>query len=114
MLATLLFLLEVLERRTGWVSRLFKRQPAAVRSDQEESQSASATPAQKPIFPWLVRKPQRKTPTPVTTKSTARPSDPVAPIQPAATPDKSAEPESAIDAMRKARERASRRTDKDR
>jgi Mg-chelatase subunit ChlD len=111
--ATLLFLLEVLERRTGWVSRLFKRQPALASVEKEESETSAATPARKPIFPWLVRKPQHKTLSPAATKTTAQTTGPVAPTGSTSAPQKSPEAESAIDTLRKARERASRRTDKD-
>ena len=111
--ATLLFLLEVLERRTGWISRLFKRQPALASVEKEESETSATTPARKLIFPWLVRKPERKTLSPAATKTTAQTTGPVDPTGAISAPQKSPEAESAIDTLRKARERASRRTDKD-
>ena len=113
-LATLLFLLEVLERRTGWVSRWFKRQPVAAHVEQAEPESSSATPVRKPVFPWLVRRPQRKILPRAATKTTAHTADPVVPTGSTPATQKSPEAESAIDTLRKARERASRRTDKDR
>ncbi len=112
-LGAILFLLEILERRTGWVSRLFGRK-AAAKVETEESDAAipQATPARKPVFPWLVRKPARRTSAPVAAKTTAPVSAAPAETQPA--PEKPASTESAIDALRKARERAQRRTDKER
>jgi hypothetical protein len=113
-LATLLFLLEVLQRRTGWVSRLFKRPAALATVEKEEPETAAATPARKPVFPWLVRKPQRKPLPSAGTKATAHTSDPIVPAGATPASPKSTEAESAIDTLRKARERANRRTDKDR
>ncbi len=113
-LATLLFLLEILERRTGWVSRCFKLQPAGVTIEPGETKTSSTAPEEKPVFPWLIRKPAHKTKTPTDTKTITRPADTAAPSQPSTAPEKPADTESAIDALRKARERANRRTDKDR
>jgi Mg-chelatase subunit ChlD len=110
---TILFLLEILERRTGWLSRLFGRK-AIVKVETVEAEASDAAPAGKPIFPWLVRKPARRS----TAAAAARikTAEPVssAPAVPKPAPDNSASTESAIDALRKARERAQRRTDKER
>ena len=111
--ATILFLLEVLERRTGWVSRLFGRKVVA-KLENDEAEVLEIKPAHRPFFPWLVRKPERKTtaPTVVRTQSVGPVS--AGPAEPKPAPEKPASTESAIDALRKARERAQRRTDKDR
>ncbi len=111
---TILFLLEVLERRTGWVSRLFRRKAAFASAEAEEAEIPQTAPRPKPIFPWLVRKPVRTTIAPAAsrTKGTTPVSDMPAETKP--TLEKPASGESTFDALRKARERAHRRTDKDR
>jgi hypothetical protein len=110
---TILFLLEVLERRTGWLSRLFGRK-AIVKVETEEAEASEAAPARKPVFPWLVRKPARSATAPAAVKiKTAAPITTTT-AEPKPAPEKSASTESAIDALRKARERAQRRTEKDR
>ncbi len=113
-LAAILFLLEIFERRTGWVSRLFGRQPVVAQGETEEVSEEIPAAAKQPIMPWLVRKPARKTSAPVV--SPAKSAAPVAtvPAAPKPAPEKMASADSAIDALRKARERAHKRTDKDR
>jgi hypothetical protein len=109
-LGAILFLLEILERRTGWVSKLFGRK-AVVKTESSEAEIAETKPAAKTAFPWLISKPARVTksaapqtkPAPPTAISTAAP-------KPAA--EKPVSADSAIDALRKARERAKNRTDK--
>jgi Mg-chelatase subunit ChlD len=97
-LASVLFLLEVLERRTGWVLRLFvrgarvERAPAATAGKEPEPVSTRTRPA-------TPRKPA--TPT--------RPAQPApAGSVPVGTEAKGAE--ATLDSFRKARERANRRT----
>jgi hypothetical protein len=109
----ILFLLEVSERRTGWVSRLFRRKAALAAAETEETEIPQATPAPKSVFPRLVRKPVRTAIAPVApgTKGTPPVSDVTAETEP--TLGKSPRTESTIDALREARERAHRRTDKD-
>ena len=115
-LGTILFLLEVLERRTGWVSRLFGRKIAVaqVLTESSDAEVPQADPVRKPIFPWLVRKLVRTTtaPTSARTKSIAPVS--VTPVATKIALEKPADAESTFDALRKARERAHRRMDKDR
>ncbi len=111
-MAVILFLLEVLERRTGWLSRLFQRKAAVTQNADEESEASQPAVVRKPIFPWLIRKPSRPTSAPVAIKT-----KPAVTASPAATiskpaSDKPASGDSAIDSLRKARERANRRTDK--
>jgi Mg-chelatase subunit ChlD len=113
-LGTILFLLEILERRTGWVSRLSGRRTVVAGVQNEEAEVPEATPVRKPVFPWLVRKPVRTTVAPAAARTqTAAPgSDAPAEAKPAL--EKPAGAESTLHALRKARERAHRRTDKDR
>jgi Mg-chelatase subunit ChlD len=114
--ATILFLLEVLERRTGWVSRLFGRK-IIVAKNQAESTDAEvpqAAPLRKPIFPWLIRKPSRKTTAPATVRTKTAASISAAPAETKSASERPAGAESTFDALRKARERAHRRTDGDR
>lgn len=113
-LAAVLFLLEILERRTGWLSRMFKRQSAVVPVEPEEIKTSSPAPEQKRLFPWLVRKPVRQSKPTVPAKPTGHAVQSSAKIEKAPAAAPSAPAESAIDALRKARDRASRRTDKDR
>ncbi|MGA2853617.1 MAG: VWA domain-containing protein [Verrucomicrobiota bacterium] len=110
---TLLFLLEILERRTGWVSRLFGRKAAVAQVRSGEVEAPKAISARKPVFPRLVRKTVRTTTAPAANRT-----KPAAPVP--ATPDetkpaleKPVGTELTFDALRKARERAHRRTDKD-
>jgi hypothetical protein len=113
-LGTVLFLFEILERRTGWISHLFRRQPAMAVAETEEAEISEAAPARKPILPWLVRKPARTTAKPAVAKKESVAPVAAEPAAPKAAPSKPASAESAIDALRKARERAKSRTDKDR
>ncbi len=109
--AAILFLLEIFERRTGWVSRLFGRKVVArVATEDADAEISQATPAPKPIFPWLVRKPARKIISPASTKTVA-PLSP-APTTPKPASEKPASTDSTFDALRKARERAKNRMDK--
>jgi Mg-chelatase subunit ChlD len=113
-LGTILFLLEILERRTGWVSRLFGRKTAGAKIETEEAEAPEAKPAQRTAFPWLVRKPARTTTTPASAKNKTAAPVSITPAEPKPPREKPASTESAIDSLRKARERAHRRTDKDR
>jgi Mg-chelatase subunit ChlD len=49
--AAVLFLLEVLERRTGWVSRLVRRQGISTHAALEPTEASQPTVASKPAFP---------------------------------------------------------------
>jgi Mg-chelatase subunit ChlD len=109
---TILFLLEVLERRTGWLSRFFGRK-AVAKVEAEESETPDAASERKPVFPWLVRRPARTTTAPVARTSTVAPVS-VAPVGIKSASEKPAGAESTLDALRKARERAHRRTDGER
>jgi hypothetical protein len=113
--AAVLFLLEIFERRTGWVSKFFGRKPAAqISGETGGAEISPATPAKKPVLPWLTRKPVPVTNSPAL--ASAKAATPVATThaEPAPVPAKPASTESAIDALRKARERARSRTDKER
>ena len=113
-LGTILFLLEILERRTGWVSRLSGRRTVLAGVQNEEAEVPEATPARKPVFPWLVRKPVRTTTAPAAARTKTAVPDSAAPAEAKPALEKPAGAESTLDALRKARERAHRRTDKDR
>jgi Mg-chelatase subunit ChlD len=106
--AAFLFLLEVLERRTGWLSRVVgrKRQIAA----EEKVETPSATPAKGAALPWLVRKAKPSTPAPA--RTAAAPSPATKAAAPTVVVETKSSQDSAMDAMRKARERAQRRHDK--
>ena len=99
--AAVLFLLEIFERRAGWLSKLFGQKVA----------EAAAAPAEvKEIkVPEVKRVAKPKAPAPMKAKSVA-----VTPAAPKPPEKKSTGTESAIDALRKARERAQQRTNKDR
>jgi Mg-chelatase subunit ChlD len=112
--ATVLFLLEVLERRTGWVTRLVAPKSALPRVESEKGGDHEAAPVEKTVFPWFVRKLARSTVAPsVAVSEMAKPVS-ASGIEPKSAPQKPAGTESTIDALRKARERASRRTNKER
>ncbi|MGO8765650.1 MAG: VWA domain-containing protein [Limisphaerales bacterium] len=102
--AAILFLLEILERRTGWVSRLFRRNVAADLAATEIG--GDLTAVAKPAFPWLVRKPSSRV-------SSNKPADatlaaPTTSGPPKSTPLK--ETDTTIDALQEARKRAKRRS----
>ena len=114
-LGTILFLLEILERRTGWVSRLFGRKPNL--GSTPAPGVAESAPLSAPSAPLVAD--VRKVAVRSVFSARARKAAPGAGALPAAAeskpaPEKPASTESAIDALRKARERAQRRTDKDR
>jgi Mg-chelatase subunit ChlD len=113
-LGTILFLLEVLERRTGWVSRRFGRKAAVIKAETGEAETPGTPAARKPVFPWLVRRPARTASAPTVAKTKSPATAPAAPVESKPSAERPASAESAIDALRKARERAQRRTDKDR
>lgn len=100
-IAAFLFLIEILERRAGWVSGLLGRKPAEARAKVAEDKAEEA--------PKIVR----KTAAPIATKTMAPAPVSVSSARPKPTPASSDGTASTIDALRKARERAQRRIDKD-
>jgi hypothetical protein len=107
--ALILFLLEVFERRTGWLGRHIGRKPAAVAA-VGESEETIAAPAQKRVTSPFVRRAKKKPapppPSPARTPTTVE--SPAAP----AVAEKPASTDTNLDSFRKARERAERRTNK--
>ena len=114
--ATVLFLLEIFERRTGWFATRLGHKKTAEKTGDEELAAAPVAPASKPVFPWLVRKPARTNATAVAPKQKPTPAvaGGVESRQSAPAPTKPASTDSNLDALRKARERASRLSDKNR
>ena len=113
---TILFLLEVLERRTGWLFRLFAHPVPAVQTAATEEPStipAPTAPAGKPFYPWLIRKRRQSAAAPVTAPAKSAPTNLSGTNVPTPSPAKPAVDESVVDTLRKARERAKRRSDKD-
>lgn len=115
-LAVLLFLLEVLERRTGWVTRLFQTPPAMTTATADEQASVATEPAQA-AWLRLLRLPLRRRtmstgkrvpaqPRTATTQKTI--ATPVA-----NKPSVPSIPDPSLNALREARKRAERRTRKD-
>ncbi len=98
--AAFLFLVEILDRRAGWISKWFRPQTAAVSVNVQEQEQEEV-------------KVVRKAPRPVTAKAKAPEPVSVQAAKPKSPPEKTTGTESAIDALRKARERAQRRMDKD-
>jgi Mg-chelatase subunit ChlD len=118
---TILFLLEILERRTGWVTKFSGRGIVPVGSKEKDNDAdaetkGTARPAGRPTaLPWLSRKRARTmsaAPAAVDVKTSEPTAAPHA--EPKPVPEKPSSGDSAIDALRKARERAQRRTDKER
>jgi Mg-chelatase subunit ChlD len=112
--AVVLFLLEVFERRTGWVSRLFKRQQPAMAVAEAEATAAPARREAEPVFKKLTRKRKQKdavrpSPAPAVARKETKAEAPKIPT----TPTQPASGDSNIDALRKARERADKRTKRD-
>jgi len=119
---TILFLLEVLERRTGWVTRFIGRRigvsasvPPVAAADVERGDTS---PLSDDATRCVVQKRGHvravQTSAPAAGKSKTAVSVAAARAEPKPAPGKPASAESAIDALRKARERAQRRTDKER
>jgi Mg-chelatase subunit ChlD len=126
-LAAGLFLLEVFERRTGWVSKSLGRRPANDPNAPEPVEGKTSGQGTAIPMPWLSRKsaPKGGSSRAATSGGSGRAATTPAASEaqgggparsPASTPPQpaSASSESAIDALRKARERARNRTDKDR
>ena len=112
--AAAFFLLEIFERRTGWVSGILGRKKVAAEASGKETEEIRvAKPEKKRAMPWLAPKPA-KAAAPAVMKPKATENTPVAVAEPKPAPQQAASMESAIDALRKARERARSRTDKDR
>jgi Mg-chelatase subunit ChlD len=110
--SVLLFLLEIFERRTGWLSRIFKPKTEVTVPSEEIPARAAAPLPQLASWRRLVQRRSRKTaapPAPGVRKSapTTKASPPAAPVEKPAAAD------SNLDALRKARERANRRTGRD-
>lgn len=111
--AAILFLAEIFERRTGWISRLFERKTITAQIETDVAgEPAEIVPAKKPVFSWLPRKQTRPTSSPTATAKNASPVSP-APSEKRVEPEKSIGAKSTIDALREARERANRRSEKE-
>jgi Mg-chelatase subunit ChlD len=111
--SVLLFLLEILERRTGWILRFILRQPLVSEQEKVPLDPVKTPPPQKARFNLGLKLFQRKSSSSAAKSSTkaqvlAAPAG-IKSIQ--AKPEVSESP--TIGALRKARERASRRSDKE-
>ncbi|MBC8094861.1 MAG: hypothetical protein H7Y43_03515, partial [Akkermansiaceae bacterium] len=102
-LATILFLLEIFERRTGWIGRLILRKPAMVQNAEEET--ISAAPAGTRFWKRTISKPTRKGRTSVADGQTRS--------EKPETDAGGSVADSNLESLRKARERANRRTNRD-
>lgn len=109
--AVVLFLLEIFERRTGWVSRLVARKQTAAVVPEEESVSLPSARAQETVLKRMVRKRKQKSEAPAPAAAIRR--ETKAQTSSAAAPTKPASTDSNLDSLRKARERADRRTKRD-
>ncbi|HEY9510490.1 MAG TPA: hypothetical protein VIV82_11585, partial [Verrucomicrobiae bacterium] len=107
-LAALFFLGEIFERRTGWIGKLFRRAPDAAL--QTETEQPNAKPASRGRLVKRFSRPAKK-PAPVPTR-TAAPGAPKPQSTPVVAPEAGAA-DSNLEALRKARERANRRTSRD-
>ena len=115
-LGVILFLIEVFERRTGWFSRLVQRRalPATVLQPAAE-EAKEIAPAASAVRQTLSKRRARQ---PAETAPVSAPSTPGAPSAPAAPQAPAAAPptpsptgaESNLEALRKARDRARKRT----
>jgi Mg-chelatase subunit ChlD len=111
-----LFLLEILERRTGWLFKLVAvRRAAPQEADEEET--ADKTVKRPPLFPGLLRGVTRKsgkqTSVPVVKAKVEEPVISKPAEGPVVSPPAAASEKSAIEALREARKRAGRRTGSD-
>jgi hypothetical protein len=110
---TVLFLLEVLERRTGWVSRFFLRKPIAAETETGDAIAESTTPKNRLFLELFRKKSLRKTSVPASKTAASAPAS-AKNVELKSPPAETKGMESAtLDALRKARERASHRSDKE-
>jgi Mg-chelatase subunit ChlD len=107
-LAVILFLLEILERRTGWIGRLIARKLPVLKPAIEETDK-SGPPSRKR---WRFGKRTVQPTDSVRPKPAAAVISESTPLQP--QPEDSGARNSSLDALRHARERAERRTNRDR
>jgi Mg-chelatase subunit ChlD len=108
--AVILFLVEVFERRTGWITRLIAARVVGAAIPVEETAGAAAP--KKPIWKRFVRKPAQPPKAPITPE--VRADQKIAPTETKDAPAETTGTSNAnLDALRKARERASRRTSRD-
>jgi hypothetical protein len=108
--AVILFLSEVFERRTGWIGRLIAARAGSAAAPAEEAAGAAAPKKQR--WTRLIPKPVRAPKAPVTPE--VRAAQPAAPAETkVSTAEKAGPSDANIDALRKARERANRRTSRD-
>jgi Mg-chelatase subunit ChlD len=109
-LAVILFLGEILERRTGWLSRVFAR-PARLAAEEDESVAGPAPARRQPWSRFIPKRAVRKKvvirPAAITE---AKPASEVSSVIPASKPAEGESAASNLEALREARERASRRT----
>jgi Mg-chelatase subunit ChlD len=114
-IAVLLFLAEIFERRTGWLSRLARaRKPAAAVPEAEGAPPRSAAVGWMSALQRQLARTARQSRAPARNAS-AGPRAPQPPAKPAAsTPAAAPAAVDNLDALRKARERASRRTGRSR
>jgi len=113
-IAAVSFLLEIFERRTGWVSKIITRKSAVIAEAVDSVKQTEETNApNKSGFPWFGRKPRQQAPAPASAQTPR--TSPLASVSAQArpAPRSPVSTESTIDAMRKARERAQRRRDKE-
>jgi Mg-chelatase subunit ChlD len=108
--AATLFLLEIFERRTGWFTGLLGHKKVAAKNTEDESPPEAA--AHQSVFPWLAKKSASKK-NEQTTASQKIPAN-GSPTTKQAAPKvaDATTTDSNLDALRKARERASKRAEK--
>jgi Mg-chelatase subunit ChlD len=107
--AAILYLIEILERRTGWISRLLTRRSLAAIAETGDTLSAGATVGSRLVSRFSAR---IRRPTTASAPSANVP-EKAQRIVPAPSAPQSQEGESAmLDALRKARQRATRRAEK--
>jgi hypothetical protein len=112
--ATILFLLEVLERRTGWVTRFAGRKTYLGSTPAPDVEGRASGSAASASLAADVRKVAVRSVFSAKARKTAAGAGALPAAEPKPAPEKPARAESAIDTLRKARERANRRTDKER
>ena len=112
--AVTLFLVEIFERRTGWISRaVTRRKPAAAVQEDEAVQAAPARKIESPLKRIIRERKQKGAAAPAPAQPVGQKTSAAAP--PAKTPAAQPAPEqpastgSSLDALRKARERADKR-----
>ncbi|HET7623942.1 MAG TPA: VWA domain-containing protein [Verrucomicrobiae bacterium] len=110
--AVILFLLEIFERRTGWISRWFTRAPAAIQAQNESEEEPATAPRATGNF-WNRFLAKRKSRSKLSVAPAAKTKSETTAKSSGPKTEEIPKADSNLDAFKKARERAERRTNRE-